>query len=183
MGTRSSSTENWGWAVTWRRCLNTPPIPVQAPTLDPKLADRCYWIDLRHSFAHACFFFPAKRGQHGSRESCILLENEPNQSFVARTSKHLSLAVPKFRTASEERSTRGYDQCVQALLPGIVAPEIHRNDHSYSLCELKLWTFKSSHKNFAWWTVTRRSLKKHRTVKIEGWALAQRWVLARDDTI
>ena len=36
-------------ALTWRRCLNSPTMPVQAPTPDPKLTDRGYWIDLRRS--------------------------------------------------------------------------------------------------------------------------------------
>ena len=42
MGTHGSSPKNWGWAVTQRRCLNSPAIPVQAPTPDLKLADRRY---------------------------------------------------------------------------------------------------------------------------------------------
>ena len=49
-----------------------------------------------------------------------------------------TLAVCEFRTVSKERCARGYDQCMQTLLPGVVAPETHRNDRSYSLCELKL---------------------------------------------
>ena len=38
IGARSSSTKNWGWAVTQRRCLNGSTILAQAPTLDAKLA-------------------------------------------------------------------------------------------------------------------------------------------------
>ena len=57
MGARSSSTKNWGWVVTRRRCLNSPTIPVQVCILDAKLAASGYRIDLRHSFAHASFFF------------------------------------------------------------------------------------------------------------------------------
>ena len=48
------------------------------------------------------------------------------------------LAVRGFRTLSEERCGRGYDRCVQTLLPDVVAPETHWNDRSYSLRELKL---------------------------------------------
>ena len=48
-----SSTQNWWWALTQRRCLNSPTIPVQAPTPDLKLADRCQRIDSHRSFAQA----------------------------------------------------------------------------------------------------------------------------------
>ena len=37
----------------------------------------------------------------------------------------------------------------------------------------------SLRKNLAWWAVTRRTLKNHKTVKIWGWALARVWALAR----
>ena len=56
----SSSPKNWEWVVTWRRCLNGPTIPVQAPTRDSKLADSRYWIDLRCSFTRF-FFFSQRR--------------------------------------------------------------------------------------------------------------------------
>ena len=110
-----------------------------------------------------------KRGQCGNTESCILQEN----GFIARALQRSLFAVCKFRTASEEHCGWGYDQCVQTLLLDVVAPKPHQNDHSYSLCELKLWTFESSCKNFAWWACTQRTLKNHRTIKMEGWALAQ----------
>ena len=48
--------------------------------------------------------------------------------------QHSSLAVCEFCTASEECCRQGYDQCVQTLLPDVVAPETQQN----SLCELKL---------------------------------------------
>ena len=131
---------------------------MQAPTLDPKVTDpHC-------TFARASFL--DKRGQQGTRESCILLEKGPTWTLVDRASKRSSLAVREFRTASEERCGRGYDRCVQTLLPDVVASETHWS----SLCELKLWTFESPRKNFAWWAVTRRTedLTNHRTVKIGG---------------
>ena len=63
MGACSSSTKNWGWVVTRRRCLNSPTIPVQVCILDAKLAARVYRIDLHHSFAHASFFFLANEAK------------------------------------------------------------------------------------------------------------------------
>ena len=38
MGSRSSSSKIWGWAVTQRKCLNGSTIPEQGPTPDAKLA-------------------------------------------------------------------------------------------------------------------------------------------------
>ena len=38
-------------------------------------------------------------------------------------------------------------------------------------------------KNLAWWAVTRRTSKNHKTVKMGGWALAWVWALARDITV
>ena len=43
----------WGWALTWRRCLNNSTMPVQAPILDLKFTDRQYWIDSHCSFTRA----------------------------------------------------------------------------------------------------------------------------------
>ena len=55
-------------------------------------------------------------------------------------------------------------------------PEAHQNDRSY-VCELSGLTFDSLRQNLAWWAVTRRTSKNHKTVKIGGWALA------RDNTV
>ena len=152
MGAHSSSLKNWGWALTRRRCLNSPTMPVQAPTPD---LDRHYWID-----SHC----RGKRGQCSSRESCSLLENGPTWSFVAIALQRLLLAICKFRTASKERCVRGYDRCVQTLLPDVVAPETHRN----SLRELKLRIFESPRKNFSWWAVTRRTSQTTELSKLGG---------------
>ena len=69
----------------------------------------------------------------------------------------------------------------EPLMSDVVSPKVHQNNCSYvssadlpsdSLCE-----------KLAWWTVTRRTLKNHKTVKIGGWALARVWTLARDNTV
>ena len=48
---------------------------------------------------------------------CIVLENGPARSLVAKVPLRSSLAVHEYHTASEERCGRGYDRCVQTLLP------------------------------------------------------------------
>ena len=48
--------------------------------------------------------------------------------------------------------------------PDVVAPEIHRN----SLHELKLWTFKSPRKKFAWWAVIWRT---HKPQNCQNWGV------------
>ena len=62
--------------------------------------------------------FLAKWGQHGNRESCILLENGPTQSLVARASQFSPLAACKFPTVSEERCTWVYHWCFINLTTG-----------------------------------------------------------------
>ena len=62
-------------------------------------------------------------------------------------------------------------------MPDVVAPKAHQNKRSLvnlpsdSLC-----------KNLAWWAVTHRNSKNHKTVKIGG-GVAQVWALARDNTL
>ena len=80
MGACSPSPKNQGWALTRRRCLNspTPTMPVQEPTPDPKINWQALlnWPVL---YLHLCFFILGKRGQCGSRE---------NQSEVSLTGLH-----------------------------------------------------------------------------------------------
>ena len=53
------------------------------------------------------------RGQPGSKESCIMLENGPTCNLVAKLPQHLLLAVHKFRAASKERCKWGHERkCV-----------------------------------------------------------------------
>ena len=87
----NSSTKNWGWVVTQRRCLNDPTIPVQVPTQDAKLAARGYRINLHHRFARA-----SSRSVRRWK-CCIVLESGPTHSLVAKFPQHLSLTVREFR--------------------------------------------------------------------------------------
>ena len=70
----------------------------------------------------------------------------------------------------------------EPLMPDVMAPEVHQYDCSY-VREFSGPTFVSLHKNLAWWLVTQRTSKNHKTVKIGWWALVQRWVLARNNTV
>ena len=65
--------------------------------------------------------------------------------------------------------------------PEVVAPKAHQSHLSYvSSADLPS---DSLRKNLAWWAVTWRTLKNHKTVKIGGWALARVWALAWDNMV
>ena len=71
--------------------------------------------------------------------------------------------------------TRPRSGVCKPLIPDVMVSKACQNNHSYvSSAELPL---DSLRKNLAWWAVTRRTLKNHKTVKIRG------WVLARDNTV
>ena len=68
--------------------------------------------------------------------------------------------------------TRLWTGMCETLMPDVMVPEAHQNDCRY-VRELSGLTFDSLRKNLAWWAVTRRTSKNHKTVKIGGWALAR----------
>ena len=51
------------------------------------------------------------------------------------------------------------------------------------LCELSGPTFGFTTQELAWWAVTWRTLKPHKTAKSGGWVLAQVWALVRDNMV
>ena len=54
----------------------------------------------------------------------------------------------------------------EPLMPDVVAPKAHQNNRSYvSSANLPL---DSLCKNLAWWVVTQRTSKNHKTVKLGG---------------
>ena len=63
----------------------------------------------------------------------------------------------------------GVCETLMPLLLDVMAPEVHRNDHSY-VRELSKPTFDSLCKNLAWWAVTRRSSKKQ-TQNCQNWGV------------
>ena len=60
----------------------------------------------------------------------------------------------------------------ESFLPDVMASGAHQNDLSY-VHEFCRPTCGYLHKNLTWWVVTWRTSKNHKTVKIEGWVLAQ----------
>ena len=67
----------------------------------------------------------------------------------------------------------------ETLMLDVMAPEAHQNVHGY-IRELSEPTFNSLCKNLAWWLITWRTSKNHKSVKMGGWALVWGWALARD---
>ena len=70
----------------------------------------------------------------------------------------------------------------ETLILDVMVPEAHQNDCSY-VRELSGLTFDSLRKNLAWWAITWRTSRNHKTVNIGGWALARRWALAQDNMV
>ena len=175
MATRSSSAKIRGWAVTRRRCLNDSTIPTQGSTPDAKLATMG---PNRHALSdHPCFI-----------EASLTVEKAVSCYKVHQ----LVASLLSFRTFSRRLSTqilccsgrtlqmRPWTGMCEPLMPDVVVPKAHQNNRSYvSSADLPS---DSLLQNFAWWAVTQRTLKNHKTVKIGGRVLVQVWVLAREDS-
>ena len=100
-------------------------------------------------------------------------------SMFSSRSVQSSLAVREFCAAGENAANDATDGCVRTF--DVIAPKVHQNNRSYvSSADLPS---DSLRENLAWWAVTRRTLKNHKAAKIGGWALAQVWALARDNTV
>ena len=95
----SVMTSSYAWANTKhiheRRCLNSSTIPAQGPIPHAKLAARGYRI-----IASSVF----RQGQPDSGEGCIVLQNGPTCSLLAKFQS--SLAVREFRAAGDRHWTR-----------------------------------------------------------------------------
>ena len=171
--------KNRGWALTQRRCLNSPTVPMQVPTPDPKLIVMTGTTELTRIVASAVLPFLGKRGQHGSRESCILLQNRPPEVSLSSLHSIRCLQYANFVLQVKNHCRQGYDWCVQTLLPDVVA--------CLKLIEHSTWTqtvnFRVTIQEFCVVGGYTEDLTNHRTVKIGGWALARGWELARDNTI
>ena len=76
-----------------------------------------------------------------------------------------SLAVRKFRAAGKELTgrTRIRTGVCEPLMPDVMASKAYQN--YVSSADLPL---DSLRKNLAWWAVTRRTSKNHKTAKIGG---------------
>ena len=130
-------------------------------------------VNLCHSFT--CAMFLAKRGQCGSRESCILLENKPTQVSPGLCSVFVACSVWISYCKQRTLWTKLLPVCEPCcqmqwrlkLIGMIIAA-------GYMSSNYEFW---SHHVRTVWWAVTWRTSKNHTTVQIEGWALAQGWAL------
>ena len=123
------------------------------------------------------------RGQPDSRESCIVLQSGPTRSLVAKFSQRsivgysMQISFCRGRTLRTRLRT---DVC-EPLTPDAMASKVHQNNRGYvSSVDLPS---DSLRKNLAWWVVTRRTSKNHKTVKIGRWALSQIWALVQDNSV
>ena len=134
---------------------------------------------MHRRFAVLHRFAVLRRGQSDGGESCSVLESRPTRSLVAKLPQRSSLVVRKLRAAGEELRTRLRTGVCETLMPDVVAPEAYQNDRNY-VRKVSGPTFDSPR---TWWAVTRSTSKKHKTVKIGGWALARGWALSRDNAV
>ena len=155
MGARSSTTNNWGWAVAQRRCLNDSIIPVQAPTLDAKLTARRYHINLHRRIARA-----------SSRPTWPTVEKA---ALCSLPSFHdiCQLQYTNFMLQVRNTANKAMDGCVQNFATSCC--------DAWSTSEWSMWqlVYMSSadipiHKNLAWWAVTWRTSKQQNCQKCRG---------------
>ena len=145
--------------VARRRCLNVLTNAVQVPTPDVKLAARGYRINLHCQFTRASVR-PSRRWRklyHASSSSC------------------LSLAVCEFHNA-ERGTLRTRLQTVCAKLCCQMSWHLK---HIRMIAAMYIhevsgptYFFDSPCKNLAWWAVTQRTSRNHRTVKIGRYEVA-----------
>ena len=107
-------------------------------------------------------------GQPDSGESCVVLQSWPTRSLVAKFPHRSVIASSMQISCCRERTlwTRPWISVCEFLMPNVVVPEVHQNNHSYvSSVDLPL---DSLRKNLAWWAVTQRALKNHKTQNLGG---------------
>ena len=147
--------------------LNGSTIPTQGPTTDAKLAAMVTEWTCIFGSSVIC------RGQPDSGERCIVLQSGPTCSLIAKFPQRSVVACNTRISCCRGRTlqTRPRTGVCEPLMPDVMVPKAHQNNCSYvSSADL---LSDSLYKNLAWWAVTRRTLKNHKTVKIGGWALAQ----------
>ena len=161
-------------AVTQRRCLNGSTIPMQGPTPDAKLA--AMGQNQLASSVHPCFI------EASPTVEMVVSCYKADWLIASLLSFHtiqLSLAVHEFRAAGEERCEQGN----RWLCVNLWCPVLWRPKHIRTIASM--WVSGPTFRFITqtWWAVTQRTLKKHKTVKIGGWALAWVWVLSQDNTV
>ena len=120
-----------------------------------------------------------RRGQPVSGEGCIVLQSGLTHSVVA---KFLQRSVIAWSSTKRILCCKGGTLWTRPWTgvcePDVVAPKAHQ---SYvSSADVPSDSLRT---NLAWWAVTWKTLKNHKTVESGGWALAWVWVLTRDNTV
>ena len=147
---------------------NGSTIPEQGPTPDAKLV--AMGLNQLSPSVRPCFVEASPTVEKAV--SCYKADRLV-ASLLSFRSDQSSPAVRKFHAAREESCEPGHGK-VCANLMSWPAPKVHQ---SYvSSADLPS---DSLRKNVAWWAVTRRTLKNHKSWE---WALARVWALARDNT-
>ena len=149
--------QNWGGAVTQRRCLNGSTIPTQGPTQDAKLAAKGYQINLHRPFIRTSLR-PARQWRKLDHAT-----KWPTRSHVAKfavVSRHLQYT--NFMLQGKN-TTDGCVRTIDAWCHGTQS-----TSEQLQLCELSRLTFGFTMQNLAWWAVTRRTSKNTKLSKLEG---------------
>ena len=111
MGDRSSSSKIWGWAVTWRKCLNGSTIPEQGPTPDAKLA--AMGLNRLASLVRPCFVEASPTVEKAV--SCHKADRLV-ASLLSFRSVQSSPPVREFHAAREERCEPSHRQVCANLM-------------------------------------------------------------------
>ena len=117
-------------------------------------------IDLHRRFTCAC------QDQPDSGESCTVLESGPICSLVVKL-PFVTCIMWNSCCKLRKLWTRLHSGVCKTLMPDVMVPEAHQHYRSY-VRELRGSALDSLHKNLAWWVVTHRNSKNHKTVKIGG---------------
>ena len=134
MGARSSSAKIWGWAVTWRTCLNGSIIPTQGPA-HSRCKVSCHGTKSTCIVGSSVILW----GQLDSGESCIMLQSRPTCSLI-RFPQHSVITCSTRILCCRGRTlrTRPRTGVCEPLMPDVMGPKVHQRSQ---VCELSGPTF------------------------------------------
>ena len=125
---RASTT---GWSQLRHQELRVGSYLCTRPTPDAKLAARGYRIDS-----------VLRWGQPGSGESCIVLQSGPTRSLIAKFSQRSVITCSTRISCSRGKTLQTRPQmgvCIP-LMPDVVVPKAHQNNHNY-MRSILYWYF------------------------------------------
>ena len=170
--------KNCGWVVIWRRGLNSPTFLVQAPTLDPKLTDRHYWIYLCRSFACALFYSQMKPGSKrklyparkriNSKSRCQGFTACSTQILYCKGRRMLRMSLRPMCANIAAGCSGTWNLSEWSQLQSMWAKTVNFQVTTQEFCKVGGYT---------------EDLEKLQNCQIEGWALAWRWALAQDNMV